>query len=149
VRARITRKTELDRRETLKEEGKDRTLWFVGINLSKTRLDLAVQPDGTVASLAHTDEGIGHLVERLQAQPPVVIVVEATGGLERALVRALAAAQCLPQERGRSFALGVVQVQQCLETRHLHDLFDEGLGMADLQYTAVPLHKVRCNVYGA
>lgn len=97
-RARIIRKTELDGREpmteeTMKEKTMPPTPRFVGIDISKTRLDLAMHPNGMVASLAHTAEGINDLVQRLQAQPPVGIVVEATGGLERALVRALAAAQ--------------------------------------------------------
>jgi len=69
------------------------TSLFVGIDVSTVRLDLALHPSGTRASLAHDESGISRIVDRLQALQPTVIVLEATGGIERALVRALAAAQ--------------------------------------------------------
>ncbi len=71
----------------------EHTEQFVGIDISKTRLDLAIHPLGVVESVAHTEPGILDVVERLRPLQPVRIVVEATGGFERGLVRALAAAQ--------------------------------------------------------
>lgn len=71
----------------------DRTLQFVGIDVSKTRLDLAIYPQDAVESAAYDEPGIGQVVNRLQALQPTRIVLEATGGLERRVVRALAAAQ--------------------------------------------------------
>ena len=71
----------------------DRTEQFVGIDISKMQLDLAIYPQNAVEVVAHTAPGIIHVVERLQALQPTRIVLEATGGFERGLVRALAAAQ--------------------------------------------------------
>lgn len=71
----------------------DRTEQFVGIDISKMQLDLTIYPQNAVEVVAHTAPGIIHVVERLQALQPTRIVLEATGGFERGLVRALAAAQ--------------------------------------------------------
>ena len=71
----------------------DRTQQFVGIDISKTRLDLAIYPQGAVESATHDEPGILRVVHRLQALQPTSIVLEATGGFERGMVRALAAAQ--------------------------------------------------------
>jgi transposase len=65
---------------------------FVGIDVSKARLDGACRPDGTAFSEANDPHGIAALVARLQALEPVRIVLEATGGLETPLAAALAAA---------------------------------------------------------
>jgi transposase len=71
----------------------DRTQQFVGIDISKTRLDLAIYPQDAVESATHDEPGILRVVNRLQVLQPTSIVLEATGGLERGVVRALAAAQ--------------------------------------------------------
>jgi len=71
----------------------ERTLQFVGIDISKTRMDLAIYPQDAVESVSYDESGIGQVVNRLQALQPTSIVLEATGGVERGLVRALAAAQ--------------------------------------------------------
>lgn len=91
--ARIIRKTERSRRRAHKEDAMDRTEQFVGIDISKTRLDLAIHPQDAVESATHDEPGILRVVNRLQALQPTSIVLEATGGFERGLVRALAAAQ--------------------------------------------------------
>lgn len=62
---------------------------FVGIDVSKAQLDLAMRPEGPRLSVANDDTGIGTLVAHVQAVKPALIVLEATGGYERALVRAL------------------------------------------------------------
>jgi transposase len=64
---------------------------YVGIDISKERLDVAVLPGGEMWSLAHDQQGIGGLAERFKAMVPNSIVVEATGGLERILAAALGA----------------------------------------------------------
>ena len=66
---------------------------FVGIDVSKARLDIAVRASGRRESVSNDDAGIAALIERLRAIEPTLIVLEATGGLERAVVRALAAAE--------------------------------------------------------
>ncbi len=65
---------------------------FVGIDVSKTQLDLAVRPSDESASQANTPAGIQEVVTQLRTLHPALIVLEATGGLERAVVRALVAA---------------------------------------------------------
>ena len=64
----------------------------VGIDIAKTELAVAVHPHGAAWTVPHTAAGIGSLTARLQALAPPLVVCEATGGLETALVGALAAA---------------------------------------------------------
>jgi transposase len=64
---------------------------FVGIDVSKSKLDLAVLPGGRQWNLKHDERGIVSLVERLLKLQPALIVLEATGGLEMPLVGALSA----------------------------------------------------------
>jgi len=65
---------------------------FVGIDISKARLDVALRPAGSPFTVPYDDAGIAMVVERLGALSPVGIVVEATGGLEVLLSGALATA---------------------------------------------------------
>jgi transposase len=66
---------------------------FVGIDVSKTQLDMAVRPSGATESFPNEEPGIKTVVERLRAVKPMLIVLEATGGIERSVVRALVAAE--------------------------------------------------------
>jgi transposase len=64
---------------------------FVGIDVSKARLDVAA--DGLPPFAAeNTPEGVAGLVARLRPLRPALVVLEATGKLEAAAVAALAAA---------------------------------------------------------
>ena len=65
---------------------------YVGIDVSKSYLDVAVAPTGQQWRVSHTEEGLGPLVERLQGLSPALVVLEATGGLELPVVAALAMA---------------------------------------------------------
>jgi transposase len=65
---------------------------FVGIDVAKARLDIAVRPTGDQWAVPNDEAGISQLVTRLQEFAPVLIVLEATGGLEIPLAAALAAA---------------------------------------------------------
>jgi transposase len=65
---------------------------YVGIDVAKEHLDVAVRPDGTGWRVANDAAGIAALVARLPEPPPALIVLEATGGYERPLAAALAAA---------------------------------------------------------
>jgi transposase len=65
---------------------------FVGIDVAKAQLDIAVRPTGERWTVSNDDPGIAALVVRLQAVPPTLIVLEATGGYQRAVVAVLAAA---------------------------------------------------------
>jgi transposase len=61
---------------------------FVGIDVSKAQLDILVNPQGFKESFGNGSEGVGRLVQWLHEIKPTLIVVEATGGYERAAVRA-------------------------------------------------------------
>jgi transposase len=65
---------------------------FAGIDVSKTALDVALRPSGDAWRSANDAAGIAELVARLQPLAPQLIVLEATGGLERLAVTALALA---------------------------------------------------------
>jgi len=62
---------------------------FVGIDVSKDVLDVHVRPDGTARPFANTPEGLDALLEWLRSLGLTLIVVEASGGYERALLTAL------------------------------------------------------------
>ena len=68
------------------------TKGYVGIDRAKARLDIALRPSGQQWQVRHEEAGIEAVVEQLQGQGVSLIVVEATGGLETALVGALAGA---------------------------------------------------------
>lgn len=63
---------------------------FVGIDVSKTRLDVAVRPTNESWSVSNDELGIAHLLGRLKESPIELVVLEATGRLEAAVVGALA-----------------------------------------------------------
>ena len=67
-------------------------LTFVGIDVAKARVDVAVRPSGDIWSADYDEIGVAGLVDRLQALGPTAVVLEATGGLEVPLASALAAA---------------------------------------------------------
>jgi transposase len=64
-------------------------LTFVGIDVSKAALDVAVRPGDTPFRVANDPTGLAELVERLRPMAPALIVLEATGGYEAAAVAAL------------------------------------------------------------
>lgn len=65
---------------------------FVGIDVSKARLDVATTPAEQTWSVANDDQGIADLCAKLKELAPTLVLLEATGGLERrALARLVAA----------------------------------------------------------
>ena len=64
-------------------------LVFVGIDVSKARLDVGVRPSDERTSVPYDAHGITTLIAQLTQVQPTRIVMEATGGLERLLLRAL------------------------------------------------------------
>jgi transposase len=62
---------------------------YVGIDVSKDRLDVAVLGQKPITQVANTKKGIAELVKEMHQLNPRLIVVEATGGYEEALVRAM------------------------------------------------------------
>jgi len=65
---------------------------FVGIDVSKVQLDVALRPTDDRWPVSNDEPGIGLVVERLRTIQPALIVLEATGGLEVPVVGALAEA---------------------------------------------------------
>ena len=65
---------------------------FVGIDVSKAWVDVAVRPTGEAWRVDQDQEGVEALVLRLQAMSPQCIVMEATGGYEAPIAAALGAA---------------------------------------------------------
>jgi len=63
---------------------------FIGVDVSKARLDVAVRPTGEVFSSDNTPEGVAALGARLVKLEPALIVLEPTGGYEKAPALALA-----------------------------------------------------------
>jgi transposase len=64
-------------------------LVFVGIDVSKVRLDVAVRPSGELSRVTYNANGITTVLAQLRQVRPARIVMEATCGLERPLLRAL------------------------------------------------------------
>jgi hypothetical protein len=65
---------------------------FVGIDVAKDELVVAARPMNESWVVPNDDSGIEQLVARLRRAAPALVVLEATGGYERAVVAALAAA---------------------------------------------------------
>ncbi len=65
---------------------------FVGIDVSKDHLDVALLPDDQAWTLGNNETEIVSLVERLLAIRPTLIVIEATGGFEMLVASMLSAA---------------------------------------------------------
>lgn len=76
---------------------------YVGVDISKDRLDVHVRPSGQAFAVSRDGAGVDHLVDRLRALAPFLIVLEATGGFEITVAAALA---------GAGLPLAVVNPQQ-------------------------------------
>jgi transposase len=76
---------------------------FVGIDVSKSTLDVCIEPSTAVMQVAYDEAGIEQLVMQLQQIRPTLIVIEATGGLEVRIATALA---------GKALPVAVVNPRQ-------------------------------------
>lgn len=63
-----------------------------GVDVSKSYLDVAVMPDNVHRRFTYDDQGLDELFAWLQSHGARLVVMEATGGLERRLAKHLAAA---------------------------------------------------------
>jgi transposase len=100
------------------------------MDVAKAPLDVALRPTGERWAVAHAEPDIAALVTRLQAVQPTLIVLEATGGYQRAVVAALAAAG-LPvavvnprQTRDFAKATGQLAKTDALDARALAHVAD-------------------------
>ena len=64
---------------------------YVGLDVSKERIDIAARPTGTSWS-SYDSDGVDDLVAQLKELSPAGVITESTGGLELPLAAALAAA---------------------------------------------------------
>ncbi len=64
----------------------------IGIDVAKAQLDMALRPSGERWAVPNDVSGVTMLVDQLQAFHPTLIVLEATGGLERLVTSTLATA---------------------------------------------------------
>ena len=64
--------------------------FFVGVDTSKDLLEVAIRPTGERMSFANQEDHLSVLVESVKRFGPRLVVFEATGGLERMAVSALA-----------------------------------------------------------
>jgi transposase len=65
---------------------------YVGIDVSKDRLDVHVRPSREAFAVSRDGKGLEQLVERLQGLSPRLIAIEATGGFETIAAAAIAGA---------------------------------------------------------
>ena len=65
---------------------------YVGIDVAKSRVDVATRPGGDVWRVDYDESGIASLIAQLQTLNSAAVLLEATGGIEVPLVSALAAA---------------------------------------------------------
>jgi transposase len=63
---------------------------FVGIDVSKSTLDVCIEPDEKTLHVAYDEAGIKQIVDRLKEVSSTLIVIEATGGLEIRIATELA-----------------------------------------------------------
>lgn len=63
---------------------------FVGIDVSKSELEIWIRPTNKSLTFANTEDGIALMIEHLKTLSPSLIVLEATGGYEMAAVNAMA-----------------------------------------------------------
>ena len=64
---------------------------YVGIDVAKAQVDVAIRPTDDRWEVSHDETGVRQLVSRLKTREPVMVLLEASGGLEVPLVAALAA----------------------------------------------------------
>jgi transposase len=76
---------------------------YVGIDVSKARLDVCVMPEGRTFAVPNDQAGIDELLERLGRLRPELVVLEASGKHERPAAAAIAA---------RAIAVAVVNPRQ-------------------------------------
>ena len=86
---------------------------FVGIDVSKETLELAISGQDATWQLCHDETGLSQLIDLISPKSPLLIVMEATGGLEIDVVSSLAAAglpvSVVNPTRVREFAKAIGQ----------------------------------------
>jgi transposase len=98
---------------------------FAGIDVAKHKLDFADSTSDRVVTVEYDDAGVRQVVQCMLTLKPALIVLEATGGLERRIVAALLEA-ALPvavanprQVRHFALGMGLLAKTDSLDTRAL------------------------------
>ncbi len=65
---------------------------YVGIDVSKDKVDVALFPDGVTWTVAQDEAGLEELVRKLKKIKPELVVLEATGGYETRVATMMAVA---------------------------------------------------------
>lgn len=76
---------------------------YVGIDVAKATLDVAIGSDGEMVQVENNEAGIAQLIQGLSEVAPTLVVLEATGGYESLVAGAIA---------GREIAVAVVNPRQ-------------------------------------
>ena len=76
---------------------------YVGIDVAKATLDVAIGSDGELVQVENSEAGVARLLERLGAVAPKLVVLEATGGYESVVAGAIV---------GRGIDVAVVNPRQ-------------------------------------
>lgn len=107
---------------------------FVGIDVSKQRFDVHVQPGGEAWSVANEPAALSRFVRRLAQLHPKAIGLEASGGYEKPLIKRLIAAglavYLLDAGQVRAFARAMKQraktdpIDAAMITRYLQTALD-------------------------
>ena len=61
---------------------------YVGIDVAKAQVDVAVHPTGDSWEVSYDDACVGKLVSQMEDLGPAMVLLEASGGLELPLVAA-------------------------------------------------------------
>jgi len=104
-------------------------MYYVGIDVSKIELEVAVRPTGECWTEKNSASGIADLGRRLSKMSPELIVLEATGGLEMPLATALVTAglrvAVINPRRARDFAKSLGRLAKT-DRIDAHDLAEFG-----------------------
>jgi transposase len=108
---------------------------FVGIDVSKARVDVHVRPEGSVFYCTTDTDGLAELVGRLTPLRPRLVVLEASGGYEGVVAAALAEAGLPvaivnpPQVRKFAGAIGRLAKTDAIDAGVIaHFTFESGCG---------------------
>ena len=83
---------------------------YVGVDISKSRLDVHVRPAGIAFSVTRDPGGLADLAKRLLSLEPILIVLEATGGFEIMVTARLPVPAChLPSSTRASCVISLAR----------------------------------------
>jgi transposase len=104
---------------------------FVGIDVSKDTLDVHLRPEDRDLQFANNDDGISALLGSLEKSNITLVVLEATGGYENAVVAALSVAKIplslVNPKRARDFAKAIGRLAKTdkIDARTLAEFADK------------------------